>query len=120
MSYSQTEAVFLDILRPVCHRPLMFVGRGGFETVAAFLSGVDWGIRKLHPEERDPTGMSYFRWWLVVRFRDRCDGMANLGWSAYVRALFPDDAELYANLSGMFVQSLEDREHDEDWRQQSV
>ena len=115
MSYSRTEAVFLDILRQVCHRPAMFIGRGGFEKVAAFLDGVHWGISKLYPGERDATGFRYFHWWLVCRFRDRKDGMANLAWSAYLRALFPDDDELYLKLPDMFVQSLTDREHDKDW-----
>ena len=115
MSYTRTEAAFLEILRQVCHRPALIVGRGGFDTVAAFLSGVDWGIRKLHPEESDPTGMGYFHHWLVHRYRDRCDGMGNLGWAAYVRALYPDDAVLYVNLPDMFVRSLLDREHDENW-----
>lgn len=99
-------AEFRELIVNVCLRPRMYTPSGSYHEVVAFLDGYDFAVRRHWPDIQDPTGLRGFLDWLIEHYRDRCNGMGNLTWSAYVRAAFPEEEEALAGLPGLFARYL--------------
>jgi hypothetical protein len=71
---------FEDLLKSVCKRPAMYVGRGDFELAAAFFDGYHSALVDVLPDAQD-AGLSCFREWLAVRL----DSCLRSHWSEIIR-----------------------------------
>ena len=95
-----------ELILGICARPEMWFGRQGLELTFAFLEGFDYAEARNRPTG-EPTDLTWFRWWLAERlYRSR--GMPrNTGAYYYVKALYPDDEEAFAELPKLYEEFLE-------------
>ncbi len=68
-------SAFRKKLGEVCLRPRMYVGRADFKLAAAFLSGYEFAIDELCPDQKG-CGLSGFTPWLAVHL----DSCVRSGW----------------------------------------
>ena len=101
------QATFVEIVGRVCLRPRMYTLTGSFDEVMAFIGGADYAIRSLHSHVQDPTGTNGFGSWLAKRYADRCGGMYNLVWSAYIRAASTDEPAAIQQIPLLLTEYLE-------------
>ena len=99
----------------------MFVEDGKFRSVAMFLDGYDWTLWQACGKERDETDLGGFRVWIADRCWESNRLPRNMGWSFYIRKLYPEDSEALERLPPLFDEYLtwrsshEPRELQERW-----
>ena len=87
-----------DLIGCLCSRPTMFFRNGSFSEGAAYIDGFVSGRGGSVAEE-----FNHFRRWLAERAYEANGAAQNLVWLSYIEQLFPNDAEVFANLPGLFA-----------------
>lgn len=77
----------LLLLRHMCHRPAMYVRRGSFDEVVAYLNGYEAGANPVSVHERE---LNQFGYWL----QHRREPSRAVGWSTVLLAHCDGDEQL--------------------------
>jgi hypothetical protein len=86
-------------------RPQMIVGFCDFNLAVTYLEGYHDALCVIQPEN-ETLGFRGFSFWIAIRY----ELPRNIGWSANLRKVFPDDRSLFENLPKLYQDFLREKD----------